>query len=238
MTIKNTVNKEEIEKFIKIASQWWDPKGKFRPLHILNPIRLTYIKNTIINHFKSDNFKKISLLDIGCGGGLVSESLAKIGFNVTGIDAATENIEIAKNHAAATGVKLNYLTCTAEKMVAKDLKFDVVIALEVIEHVDDVEFFIECLAKLLKKDGLLIISTINKTIKSYLMAIIAAEYMMRMLPIGTHDYKKFLSPSQIATIAEKHHLKISDIKGLEFNPITNIWKLSAKCDVNYFIVFA
>jgi 2-polyprenyl-6-hydroxyphenyl methylase/3-demethylubiquinone-9 3-methyltransferase len=234
---KTTVNNAEIDKFAKISEQWWDINGKFRPLHVLNPTRLKYIRQSIIDHFGSSEFQKLSLLDVGCGGGLVSEPLANIGFNVTGIDAGAENIEIAKHHAKLNNIDVKYKATSVEELRDKKDKFDVVLALEIIEHVDNVEYFIECISGLLKKNGIIIFSTLNKTIKSYIMAIIGAEYVLRMLPVGTHDFNKFIKPSQLVPMAELNGLVVKDLKGMVYNPIQNSWKLSSDIDVNYFACF-
>ena len=238
MTIKNTLNIQEVEKFSKLSSQWWDPTGSFKTLLALNPIRLAYIKTMVEEHFGSTQFNNISVLDIGCGGGLVSEPLAKIGFKVTGIDASDENVKAASSHAAENKVKVNYFAKTAEELANEKVKFDVVLALEIIEHVDNVEYFVESISQLVNKNGLVIVSTLSKTAKSFLTAILGAEYIMRLVPIGTHEYEKFLKPSAIVEMAEDKGLKVLDMKGLKLNPFTNIWKLSDNLDVNYLISFA
>ena len=185
-----TINKEEIDKFSKIAEEWWDPEGKFKPLHIFNPLRIKYIKDSIIKHF---NIKKkklplsgLNILDIGCGGGLIAEPMSRLGANITGIDASEKNIKIAKAHLKKSKLKINYKCASPENFNQKE-KFDIILNLEIIEHVEDVELFLEKSSKLLKKDGLMFVATINKTLKSYLFAIIGAEYILRWLPIGTHD---------------------------------------------------
>lgn len=237
MTIKKTLNLYEVEKFSKLSGQWWDPAGSFKILHALNPLRLSYIKQMAKEHLGKKKLSEISVLDIGSGGGLVSEPLAKIGFKVTGIDASGENVKAAICHAEEMGAKVKYFTKTAEEMVAEKCKFDVVLALEIIEHVDNVELFIESISALVNKGGLVIISTLNKTLKAYLMAIVGAEYIMRLLPRGTHHYDKFLPPSSIIKIAETCNLQVIDMQGLELNPITTAWKLSDNFEVNYLISF-
>ena len=188
----NTINNKEIEKFSKMASEWWNPEGKFKPLHKFNPIRIKYIKENIINNFKLKNknkpLKGISILDIGCGGGLLSEPMARLGANVTGIDASHKNIQIAKLHSKKNTLKISYFCSSPEKLKVKR-KFDVILNMEIIEHVEDVDFFLKSCSKLLKKNGLMFVATINKTLKSYVFAIVGAEYILRWLPIGTHEWE-------------------------------------------------
>ena len=187
----STINKKEIEKFSRIAEEWWDPTGKFKPLHKFNPIRISYIKEKIINSFKLENsdkpLQKIRLLDIGCGGGLLSEPMSRLGAEVTGIDASEKNIQVAKLHAKKNNLKINYLTASPENLKI-DRKFDVILNMEIIEHVEDVDIFLKSCSSLLKKEGIMFVATINKTLKSYLFAIIGAEYILRWLPIGTHEW--------------------------------------------------
>jgi 2-polyprenyl-6-hydroxyphenyl methylase/3-demethylubiquinone-9 3-methyltransferase len=237
MTIKKTLNIEEVEKFSRLANQWWNPSGSFKPLHMLNPVRLKYIKETIEQHFNNQNLSSLSILDIGCGGGLVSEPLAKIGFNVTGADASLENIEIAKQHAKDHKIKVNYLCSTAEELTKQKNKFDVVLALEIIEHVDNPEHFVSYLADLCTNNGVVIISTLNKTIKSFLFAIIGAEYITRMLPVGTHQYEKFIEPAQLVKMSQDASLAPLDLKGLKYNPLKKSWSLSDDMNINYFAAF-
>ena len=203
----NTINKLEIAKFSKIAEEWWNPNGKFKPLHNFNPIRIRYIKDNIIKDFNlkaSDKpLKKIDILDIGCGGGLLAEPMCRLGANVVGIDASKKNIEIAKFHAKKNKLKINYITASPEKLKIKK-KFDVILNMEIVEHVDDIDFFIKESSKLLKKSGLMFIATLNKTLKSYAFAIIGAEYILKWLPIGTHDWEKFIKPSDLIKISKKN----------------------------------
>jgi len=237
MTNKKTLNTQEVEKFSKMADQWWKPNGSFKPLHMMNPIRLQYIKNMIESHFPKKKFTSISIIDAGCGGGLVSEPLARIGFNVTGIDASSENIEVAKQHAQDNDVNVSYSCTTIEDLAATKIKYDVVLALEIIEHVDNVEYFISSLAQLAKNGGLIIFSTLNKTVKSYLFSIIGAEYIARILPIGTHQYEKFIKPSELVKMAQKGDLVIQDLKGMEYNLLKKSWSLTDNIDINYFACF-
>ena len=233
---KDTINKKEIDKFSKLADEWWDPEGKFKPLHNFNPVRLRYIKDTITKKFgnKSEKLplKGIKILDIGCGGGLLSEPLSRLGATVTGIDASDRNIKIAKMHLEKSKLDINYYCSSPEKFVPKE-KFDVVLNMEIVEHVDNVDFFLFKSSELLNKNGLMFIATLNKTLKSYVFAIIGAEYILRWLPIGTHDWNKFVKPENLEIICKKHSLVLKKIDGVKFNPIINKWKLSSDKSVNY-----
>ena len=232
----NTINKKEIEKFSKMASEWWDPQGKFKPLHKFNPIRIKYIKDCIIEHFninkKEQPLKNLEILDIGCGGGLLSEPISRMGAKVTGIDASIKNIHIAKFHSKKNKLKINYICSSPEKLEVKK-KFDVVLNMEIVEHVENVDYFIQQSSKFLKKNGLMFIATINKTLKSYLFAIIGAEYVLRWLPIGTHDWEKFVEPKKLIKFAEKNNLSLIKIDGVKFNPIVNEWRISKDKSINY-----
>ena len=203
----NTINKQEIEKFSKIADEWWNPQGKYRPLHKFNPARIQYIKENIIEHFKVSNksspCKNLDILDIGCGGGLLCEPLSRLGANVTGIDASKKNINVAKIHSKKNNLKINYICSSPENLILKK-KFDVILNMEVVEHVDDVNFFIKKSSEFLKKDGLMFVATLNKTLKSYIFGIIGAEYILRWLPVGTHDWDKFIEPSKLIKILENN----------------------------------
>ena len=232
----NTINKQEIEKFSKIASQWWNPNGKFKPLHKFNPIRIEYIKNNIIKDFNiSSNHKPlkgISILDIGCGGGLLSEPLARLGAEVVGIDASKKNIDIAKHHLKKSNLKIEYHDRSPENF-NYEKKFDVILNMEIVEHVEDIPKFINQSTKFLKNNGLMFIATLNQTLKSYVFAIIGAEYILRWLPIGTHDWNKFVKPENLEDICNKNSLKLKSIDGVKFNPLLNKWKLSNDKSVNY-----
>jgi 2-polyprenyl-6-hydroxyphenyl methylase/3-demethylubiquinone-9 3-methyltransferase len=234
----NTINKKEIEKFSKIAEEWWNPKGKFKPLHNFNPIRIKYIKENIIKDFKiklsEKPLKKINLLDIGCGGGLLSEPMCRLGANVVGIDASIKNIEVAKLHAKKNKLKINYKVASPEKLKTK-IKFDVILNMEIVEHVEDINFFIKESAKLLKKNGIMFVATLNKTLKSYTFAIIGAEYILKWLPIGTHDWEKFVKPNDLIKISEKNGLSLKKLDGMKFNILDNSWKVSNDTSVNYII---
>jgi len=236
----SSVNKKEIEKFSKMASEWWDPNGKFKPLHKFNPIRIRYIKENIIQNFKLKNNKKplekINILDIGCGGGLLSEPMQRLGANVTGIDASIKNIKIAKLHAKKNKLNIKYLCTYPEKLKAKK-KFDVILNMEIVEHVEDIKFFLESCSKLLKKNGLMFVATLNKTLKSYMFAIIGAEYIMGWLPIGTHDWEKFVKPEDLIKISKKNSLEIENLDGLKYNLLKNKWIVSEDNSVNYIAKF-
>ena len=236
----NTINKQEIAKFSKIATEWWNPEGKFKPLHKFNPIRIKYIKDNIIKNFKLNStikpLKKINILDIGCGGGLLTEPMCRLGANVVGIDASQKNIDIAKFHAKKNGLKINYLCATPEDLKIKK-KFDVILNMEIIEHVENVNFFLKKSSELLKKNGLMFIATLNKTLKSYAFAIIGAEYVLRWLPIGTHDWDKFVKPEDLIKINKENNLKLEKLDGMKFNLLTEQWSLSSDNSVNYITKF-
>ena len=235
-----TINQEEIQKFSKIADEWWDANGKFKPLHRFNPIRIKYIVDKCTNHFnlKNNNGKRLNglkFLDIGCGGGLVSEPLCRLGGNVTGIDASSKNIEVAKIHARKNKLKIKYLNTSPEKKQIQD-KFDVILNLEVIEHVENVDLFMKSATELLKKNGIMFIATINRTFESYMKAIVGAEYILRWLPIGTHDWQKFLTPDEIEQKFGRLNLNKLDLTGLKYNIFSNDWAKSKDCSVNYILL--
>jgi 2-polyprenyl-6-hydroxyphenyl methylase/3-demethylubiquinone-9 3-methyltransferase len=242
MNSRSTIDAAEVQQFNALASQWWDESGPLKPLHQLNPARMGYIKTQICNHFGRDAEKFTSLAglciaDVGCGGGLVTEPLCRLGADVTGVDAGEENIKIARQHAAQQGLDIDYKATTVEKLAAQaGGKFDVVTALEIIEHVADPELFLSSCCKLLKKNGLLILSTLNRTPKSFMLGIVAAEYVLRWLPAGTHDWKKFMKPSEIARPLKQQGLEVTDISGLVYNPLKRQFSIS-KTDiaVNYFL---
>ena len=235
-----SVNKKEIDKFSKIADEWWDPEGKFKPLHKFNPTRIKYIKENIINNFKLKNkfrpLSGINILDIGCGGGLLSEPMSRMGANVTGIDASDKNIKIAKLHSKKNKLKINYLCSSPEKLKITK-KFDVILNMEIVEHVEDIDFFLKSCSKLLKKNGLMFVATINKTLKSYIFAIIGAEYVLRWLPIGTHEWEKFVKPEDLKKILMKYDLSLNKLEGMNFNIIKDEWSISRDLSVNYIAKF-
>ena len=237
---KNTINKKEIEKFSRIAEEWWNPEGKFKPLHKFNPIRISYIKDNIISSLKLANknkpLEKVKILDIGCGGGLLSEPMYRLGADVVGIDASDKNIKVAKLHAKKNNLNIKYL-CESPETLKINSKFDVILNMEIVEHVQDVEFFLKSCSNLLKKDGIMFVATLNKTIKSYLFAIVGAEYILRWLPIGTHEWEKFVKPDDLIEILKKHGLKLASLDGVKFNVIENEWKISSDKSVNYITKF-
>ena len=253
--MNQTIDEKEVEKFSKMADEWWDESGKFKPLHQFNPVRLGFIRSQIEQFFKFDEEKSLALrpfsglkiIDIGCGGGLVAEPMARLGAEIVGIDASPKNIEIAKIHAKKSGLEIDYRAMSAEELVAEieglkldnqsDKKFDVVLALEIIEHVADVEEFLKSCSKLVKKNGLVFVATLNRTIKSLACAKFAAEYVLRWLPIGTHDWKKFLKPSEINKIAECNQLKIMKLQGFSYCIFSQKWMESEDLSVNYCAVF-
>jgi len=236
----NSINEKEIEKFSKIAEEWWNPNGKFKPLHNFNPIRIKYIKDNIIKDFNIKNsdkpFKNIKILDIGCGGGLLSEPMCRLGASVVGIDASKKNIDVAKFHAKKNKLKIDYKIASPEKLKTK-VKFDVILNMEIVEHVEDINFFIKESSKLLKKNGVMFIATLNKTLKSYAFAIIGAEYILKWLPIGTHDWEKFIKPVNLINIAKKNNLILRELDGMEFNILDNSWKVSNDTSINYITKF-
>ena len=234
-----TINKEEIQKFSNLANEWWDVKGKFKPLHMFNPIRIEYITQMIRKYFKiSDNeinpFKKLKILDIGCGGGLISEPMARLGAKVTGIDASEKNIQVARIHSKESNLEISYLNSSPEKLKERE-EFDIILNLEIVEHVEDVKLYINSCNKLLKKNGLMFTATLNRTITSYIKAIIGAEYILRWLPIGTHDWNKFIRPEELEEKLSTENFKTIEVKGLVFNPLNSKWKKSNNLSVNYII---
>ena len=236
----NSVNKIEIEKFSNMADEWWDPHGKFKPLHKFNPIRIKYIKENIIEQFKIRNkanpLSGINILDIGCGGGLLSEPMSRLGANITGIDASIKNIRIAKLHANKNGLKIDYICSSPEKLKITK-KFDVILNMEIVEHVEDISFFLKSCSKLLKKNGLMFVATINKTLKSYVFAIVGAEYVLRWLPIGTHEWEKFVKPEELKKILTKNNLSLKRFDGMHFNIIKDEWSITNDLSINYIAKF-
>ena len=232
-----TINKAEIQKFSDLAEEWWDVKGKFKPLHMFNPIRIEYIVENIKHHFKINNnennfLKNLNILDIGCGGGLISEPMSRLGGTVTGIDASEKNIKVAQLHAKKNNLNIRYLNKSPEQLNETE-KFDVILNLEIIEHVENVNLYIESCYKLLKKNGIMFTATLNRTLTSYIKAIIGAEYILRWLPIGTHDWNKFIKPEELEKVLKTKNFKTIDVKGLDFNPILGQWKRSDNLSVNY-----
>ncbi len=237
--MSTTINKEEIQKFSRLAEEWWDVNGKFKPLHMFNPIRIQYITENIQNYFKikkneSNYLKGLKILDIGCGGGLISEPMSRLGASVTGIDASEKNIAIAKMHSKESGLNIDYISTSPENLNDFE-KYDVILNLEIVEHVENVELYIQSCQKLLKSNGLMFTATLNRSLTSYIKAIIGAEYVLRWLPIGTHDWNKFIKPEELENYLSKEKLVTLDIRGLKFNPFTSRWKRSKDLSVNYII---
>ena len=235
----STINQDEIQKFSKLADEWWDVNGKFKPLHMFNPIRIEYITEKIKQEFnlinRNNNFlKDLKILDIGCGGGLISEPLARLGGEVTGIDASEKNIKVAKLHSKKNNLNINYFNKSPEQLNNSE-KFDIVLNLEVVEHIENVDLYIKSCSNLLKKNGIMFTATLNRTIVSYIKAIVGAEYILRWLPIGTHDWNKFIKPEELEKKLSSANFSTIDVKGLEFNPLFSKWKKSDNLSVNYII---
>ena len=233
-----TINQEEIQKFSKLADEWWDVSGKFKPLHMFNPIRIEYILDRTTQHFKKIDkkfpFKGLKFLDIGCGGGLISEPMCRLGADVTGIDASFKNIKVAEIHSKKNNLNINYLSTSPEKMSEKE-KYDVILNLEIVEHVEDVDLYFKSCAKLLKKNGIMFTATLNRTFTSFVKAIVGAEYVLRWLPIGTHDWNKFFKPKELEDKISSLNFYIKDTQGLKFNILSQKWKRSRDLSVNYII---
>ena len=236
----NTINRTEIEKFSKIADEWWDMEGKFKPLHKFNPLRIKYIKEKIMNHFrinlKSLPLRNIELLDIGCGGGLLTEPMSRLGASVTGIDASKKNIDVARYHAKKSNLKIKYLCSSPEKFYFNK-KFDVVLNMEIVEHVNNLDLFLKKSSLLLKKNGLMFVATINRTLKSYIFAIVGAEYILQWLPIGTHDWNKFVQPEELIKLGNKNKLDLIKVDGVNFDLLNSKWFISSDKKVNYISYF-
>ncbi len=232
------VDKDEVKRFSDLAGEWWNPNGKFKPLHKFNPVRVEYIRDCLLKHFKRDihsdkPLEGLSILDIGCGGGLLCEPLARLGARVTGLDPSRANIEAAQKHAAQSGLEIVYRAATAEGLSKKAEQFDMVLAMEVIEHVPDAEAFVKTCTKLVRPEGLLLISTINRTFKALTFAIIGAEYILRWLPRGTHHYDKLVTPEEILRPLESSGFRILELQGVTYNPLFMKWDLSKNLDINY-----
>ena len=235
----STINKDEIKKFSKLADEWWDINGKFKPLHMFNPTRIQYILDISLGYFKIDKNKKfhlknLKILDIGCGGGLVSEPMSRLGANVTGIDASDKNIEIAKSHAKKNNLNINYLNAQPENLKLKN-EFDIILNLEVIEHVKNLDLYLQSCFNLLKPKGIMFTATINRTLTSYIKAIVGAEYVLRWLPIGTHDWNKFIKPEELEKKLTDLNFSINNLTGLSFNPLFQEWKRTKNMSVNYIL---
>ncbi|POF30413.1 bifunctional 2-polyprenyl-6-hydroxyphenol methylase/3-demethylubiquinol 3-O-methyltransferase UbiG [Roseibium marinum] len=236
-----TIDTEEVARFSAMAEEWWDPAGKFKPLHKFNPVRLAYIKQEVCRRFDrdpkaSDAFKGLRFLDIGCGGGLLCEPMARLGADVVGADPSEINIEIAKLHMRSSGLAIDYRTETAEALAAAGESFDVVLNMEVVEHVADVPLFLEATGNMVRPGGLMFVATINRTLKAYALAIVGAEVVLRWLPRGTHSYEKLVKPEEIENPLGKAGLKIIDRSGVSYNPLTDSWARSRDMDVNYMLL--
>ncbi|MCI5044286.1 MAG: bifunctional 2-polyprenyl-6-hydroxyphenol methylase/3-demethylubiquinol 3-O-methyltransferase UbiG [Aquisalinus sp.] len=236
-----TIDPEEIEKFSKIAAEWWDPLGKFKPLHKFNPVRLGHIRDEICSHYERDRFDRkplegLKVVDIGCGGGLVSEPMARLGADVTGIDAGEKNIKTAITHALEQKLDIDYRNTTVEELLETEAgNFDVVLNLEVVEHVADISLFLSASAELLRPGGMMITATINRTLKALMTAKIGAEYILRWLPAGTHDPRKFVQPSEIRTILEKAGLQVRVPVGMSYLPLLDAWRITDDASINYMV---
>lgn len=238
-----TINPDEIAKFAAMADEWWDPKGKFKPLHKFNPVRLGYVRDRVIAHFGKDStvrrpLEGVRILDIGCGGGLLSEPLARLGATMVGIDAGEKNIRIAQHHAEQSGLAIDYRAVTAEALDASGERFDVVLNMEVVEHVDNVPLYMKSCASLVKPGGLMFTATINRTPRAYALAIVGAEYVLGWLPKGTHDFSKFLTPDEISALCVRNGLRIIDKTGVVFHPLADEWRPSRDLGVNYMVLAA
>ncbi|MEL6503667.1 MAG: bifunctional 2-polyprenyl-6-hydroxyphenol methylase/3-demethylubiquinol 3-O-methyltransferase UbiG [Pseudomonadota bacterium] len=238
---ETTIDQSEVDRFSALAQEWWNPTGKFKPLHKFNPVRLTYIRERLCAHFDRDikapdALKGLRILDIGCGGGLLCEPLARMGADVVGADAGETNIEVAKLHAAQSGLQIDYRATTAEALAAAGETFDVVLNMEVVEHVSDVDLFLTACADMVRKDGLMLVATINRTFKARALAIVMAEQVLRWLPKGTHQYEKLVKPEEIARPVEAAGMKVMEKLGVFYNPISDRWNRSNDTDVNYMML--
>jgi 2-polyprenyl-6-hydroxyphenyl methylase/3-demethylubiquinone-9 3-methyltransferase len=238
---ETTINPAEIAKFTAMAEEWWDPTGKFKPLHKFSPVRLGYIREHLLSHYRRDGsqmrpFEGLTVLDVGCGGGLLCEPLARLGATVTGIDAAERNIKIASLHAEQSGVEVTYLTTTSEDLAAQGETYDLVLNMEVVEHVDNVPLYMKSCADLVKPGGLMLTATLNRTARAFALAIVGAEYVLGWLPKGTHDWKKFLTPEEIRTLLTRNGLKVTGETGVVFHPLADEWRASRDMGVNYMIM--
>jgi len=236
-----TVDENEVARFSRLASQWWDARGPMAPLHKFNPVRLAYIRDRTAAHFdrdpkRLDSLSGLRMLDIGCGGGILSEPLARLGAAVVGIDPSENNIAVAQHHAARSGLSIDYRNTTAEALSESGEAFDVVLAMEVVEHVADIGLFVDLAAAMVKPEGLFFVATLNRTMKSFALAIVGAEYILRWLPRGTHQWDKFVTPNELEIAIEQSGMEITDETGIVYNLLADRWQLSADTDVNYMVV--
>jgi 2-polyprenyl-6-hydroxyphenyl methylase / 3-demethylubiquinone-9 3-methyltransferase len=240
-TARTTIDDAEVERFSRIAAEWWNPNGKFKPLHKFNPVRLTYIREQVLERFGRDTkaarpFKGLRFLDIGCGGGLLCEPMARLGADIVGADASETNIEVARLHATESGLAIDYRATTAEALAEAGEKFDVILNMEVVEHVADVELFIEACGRMLKPGGIMFVATINRTLKALGLAIIGAEYVLRWLPKGTHQYEKLVRPEELEAALGRAGMSVTETTGVFYNPFTDSWNKSRDTDVNYMVL--
>lgn len=240
MSATSSVDPAEVARFSKIAAEWWDPKGKFAPLHKFNPVRLAFIRDEAMARFGRDAgarrpFGGLRLLDIGCGGGLLSEPMTRLGFTVVGVDASERNIGTASTHASEQGLEIDYRCSTAEALLAAGETFDVILNMEVIEHVADPGAFVRSCAEMLRPGGLMIVATLNRTLKAFALAKVGAEYVLRWLPAGTHDWRRFLKPEEIRSFLEGEPVSVEGPFGVAFDPLSGRWKASLDTDVNYML---
>jgi len=240
MTSQSTVDEREVARFSELAREWWDPSGKMRALHKFNPIRLTYIRDTICRRFGRDHraldcLAGLRLLDVGCGGGLLSEPLARLKGTVVGADPSATNIAVAARHASDAGLAVDYRATTAEALAEAGERFDVVLAMEVVEHVADLPVFVARCTEMVKPGGQMLVATLNRTLKSFALAIVGAEYILRWLPRGTHQWHRFVTPNELEALLERGGLRVTDETGLMYNVLTDAWQLSGDLDVNYMI---
>jgi 2-polyprenyl-6-hydroxyphenyl methylase/3-demethylubiquinone-9 3-methyltransferase len=238
-----TINDAEIAKFTAMAEEWWNPKGKFKPLHKFNPVRLGYIRAHLLRHFERDGidmrpFTGLRILDVGCGGGLLCEPLARLGAEVTGIDAAERNIVVAQIHAEQSGLAINYRATTSEVLAAEGETFDMVLNMEVVEHVDNVPLYMKSCADLVKPGGLMLTATINRTLRARALAVFAAERVLRWLPVGTHDWNKFLTPEEIKALLTRNGLVVTAETGVVYHPVADDWRQSPDMGINYMVMSA
>ena len=238
---RTTIDHDEVERFSALAAEWWNPNGKFRPLHKFNPVRLAYVRDQVAAHFGRDPhaakpFDGLRILDIGCGGGLLCEPMARLGANVVGVDASQTNIEVARLHAEQSRVKIDYRASTAEALADAGETFDVILNMEVVEHVADVDFFVSKCAQMVKPGGLMFVATINRTLKALGLAIFGAEYVLRWLPRGTHEYSRLVRPDELEKALNGAGMSVIDRTGVSYNPLSDKWGRSRDMDVNYMVL--
>lgn len=240
-TRRTTIDTAEVDRFSRMAAEWWDPKGKFKPLHKFNPVRLAYIRDRVAERFGRDPhssrpFDGLRFLDIGCGGGLLCEPMARLGATVVGADASETNIEVAKLHAAQSGVSIDYRATTAEDLADAGEQFDVILNMEVVEHVADVPLYMSKCAQMVKPGGIMFVATINRTLKALGLAIVGAEYVLRWLPRGTHQYERLVRPDELERALAESGMTITDRTGVSYNPLADRWQKSRDLDVNYMVL--